>query len=190
MRLGVFGVEIDRLSIKSVGVRQTILPGEDVTKIVVRLGVSGIELDRRLVATSGFVVATEPIENLSEIISANRRVGSQSHRPLNEREGGRVVPALQLNHAEQMQRVGVSGLALQYFAITPFRLGYTAGSMLLQREREGLICAELRHGSDRLSPRPAAQTLTAAYRTLARLHPGDECILVNILCRPSPLARR
>jgi hypothetical protein len=103
MRLGVLGVEIDRFSIENVGVRLSILPREYVAEIVVRLGVTGIELDRRLVATSGFVVAPEPIENVSETVAANRRVGSQSDRPLNERESGREVAALQCDHAEQMQ---------------------------------------------------------------------------------------
>src|SRR6478736_10312424 len=51
-----------------------------------------------------------------------------------------------------MQRVGVLRLAAQYVAIAAFRLGEAAGSMVLQREREGLICAELRHGSYRVSP--------------------------------------
>ena len=94
MRLGVTGIELHRFPVESFGVCQTILPREEVTKIVVRLGVTGIELARRLVATSGFVVAPEPIENLSQIVAANRRVGSQSDRPLNQRESGREVPAL------------------------------------------------------------------------------------------------
>ena len=147
MRLGVLGVEIDGLAIESLGVRQAILPRAEVAQVVVRLGVTGIELDRRLVATDGFIVAPEALENLAQSVPANRGVGPQSRGALNELESGREVTCLQRDHAEHMQRVRVLRLALQYFSIAPLRLGQTAGSMLLEREREGLICAGLWHRS-------------------------------------------
>src|SRR5262245_17612591 len=103
MRLGVLGVEIDGGSIERLGVRGAILPRSRVAQVVVSLGVAAVELDRLLVATSRFVVPLQALENLSEIIPAHRRVGPQSHGPLNERESRFQVPGLQRNDAEQMQ---------------------------------------------------------------------------------------
>jgi len=145
MRLGILAVEIDRFAIQSLGVRRAILPRADDAQIVVRLGVPGIELDRHVVATRGLVVAPEALENLSQIIPANRRVGPQSHGTLHEREGDLEVPRLQRDHAEQIQRVRVLGFELEYCTIALLRLGQTAGSMVLEREREGSICALLWH---------------------------------------------
>src|SRR4029079_2427005 len=131
MRFGVLRLEIDRLSVERRGLRQPILPGEEEAEIVVRLGIAWIELDGRLVTASGFVVAPEPIEDLAEVVAANRRVGPQSDRALNERESRSQVPALHRDHAEQMQRIGVLRLAPQYLAIAALRVGETAGSMVL-----------------------------------------------------------
>ena len=44
-----------------------------------------------------------------------------------------------------MQRVRVLWFALEYFPIASRRLGKAARPMLLEREREGLINALLRH---------------------------------------------
>ena len=145
MRLGVRGVELDGLSIKSLGVRQAISQRADMAQVVVSLGVTGIELDRRFVALSGFIVAPEALENLSQIVAADRRVGPQGYRALNEREGGFEAAGLQRDHAEQMQRVRVLRLELQYCSIAPFRFGQAAGSMMLERDGEISICALLWH---------------------------------------------
>jgi hypothetical protein len=93
----------------------------------------------------GFIVAPETLEDLAQVVPARRRVRTQHHGPLNERESGLQVPALQRDDAEQVQRVRVLRLALQYCAITALRLGQAAGAVVFQREREGLIGTEVRH---------------------------------------------
>ncbi len=100
MRLRVPGVEIDGLAIKRFGLRQAILPREGDSQIVVGFGVTGLELDRRRIAPGGFSVAAEALENLSQIVAANCRVGAQSNRPLNQRESGLELAGLQCEHAE------------------------------------------------------------------------------------------
>jgi hypothetical protein len=52
---------------------------------------------------------------------------------------------LQRNDAEQVQRVCVLRLELQYRSIAAFRVGQATGSMLAERERESFIRGELRH---------------------------------------------
>jgi hypothetical protein len=145
VRLGIRGGELDGLAVKRVSVVETIAPRAQKPQVVVGFGVSRIERDRRFVATGGFVVAPVGFENLPEIVAANGRVGAQCHCPLKERESGREIPRLQRNHAEQIQRVGVLRVVRQYRSVDPLCLGQLAGPMVLERERESLFNAELRH---------------------------------------------
>jgi hypothetical protein len=146
MWLGVSSVEIDGLAIEMRSLRETILAREDVPQIVVSLCVNRVELDRRFVATNGFVVASQAFESLSQIIAANCRIRSQGRCALQERERGVEASGLERDDPEQVERVGVLGLELQYLAIAALGLRQPPGSMLLERAREGLINAQRRHG--------------------------------------------
>ena len=122
--------------------------------------VGRIELDRGLVAAGRLVLAPQALENLSQIVAANRRVGPKRHGALDERKRGLEIPGLQRDDAKQIQRVRVLGRTLQNGSVCLLGIGQPASPMVLEREREGLVNALLRHLSGS-TPLAAAHALAA-----------------------------
>src|SRR5690349_12861346 len=131
MRFRVLGVELDRFAVERIGVFQSIAPRAQDSQVVVRLCIRWIELERGLVTGCRFIVTSVALENLSEIVPADGRVGPQRDGALDERERRCEIAGLQRDDTEQVQRVGMPRLALQYRAIAPLRVGQAAGPMVL-----------------------------------------------------------
>src|SRR5690606_38428209 len=145
--------------------REAVLPRAEIPEIVVGLCVAGVERDRGLVAARGLVALPEALEHLSEIVAAHRRVGPQRDGAPNEQQSGLEIPGLQRDDAEQMQRIRVPRVAQEDIAIAALRVRETAGPMVLKREREGSICADLRHRSCSFSVRSAGRPSRLAAST-------------------------
>jgi hypothetical protein len=83
-----------------------------------------------------FVAALQALEDLTQVVAVHRTVGPQRYGTLHELERVVQVPGLQRDDAEQVQRVGVLGLALQNAPVALLRLRQAAGSVQLERDGE------------------------------------------------------